>query len=431
VVLQPSTLISAPGPGVSACAAALLAAMTALAAAPPEHELTARVLAVGVRDIGGVRQVGAFHAGGPMASNPQFMLQTRPGRVLEPNRLLVASGFNFGAPAAHPQQAPGSILSIDPAAAQTIVVAPGFARDGAVPQGHAALQLFSAQSPAFLNRVHNPRARTADEPAVANPRYISINNAFGRPWFASSPHGPGGPGTSSVLDPDGRPLANAPSADAGGVFSGARSNRQQLAVAPPWSRPPGFFDRWLRYRASAQLTPGGLARGAVGTAFLGAAPDTTGFAVFAVVQSDGSVVQVHVQDGVDGLAPPGTLAPVDDRVALAGVAFNWVPDRALFIADRAHDRVAVLDLGDDGRHFTLKGVRHLRAPQLRAPVDLAAAVPEVANPRLASHTTLAAGSDLYVANRGDGSLLRLATDGRVVARSRVRIEGLGLLGGVR
>ncbi len=399
-------------------------------AAVPNYVLQARVVAVGVRDIGGVRQVGFFHAGGPIPGNPEFLLKTRPGRVLDPGRILVASGSNFGAPLASSKQAPGSILSIDPQVASTVVVAHDFAADVVRANGnsaHPALQLFTAQSPAYANRVYNRGARTAGEPAVSNARYISINNAFGRPWFASSPFGAKGPGTSSVLDPDGRPLDNAPSDIAGGVFAGTITDRITTPIAPPRSRPPSILDKWLKYRASGQLTAGSLSHGAIGTAFLGASPDTTGFAVFALVLSDGSLVQVHVQDGVDGLAPPGTIGPLADDVSVAGMAFKWIPDRALFVADRARDRIAVLELTDDGRHFKLDRVRYLSAPEFKAPIDLAAAVPEVANPRFSSHTTLAANSDLFVANRRDGSLLRVSPEGTVLARAQVQVAGFGVV----
>ena len=297
----------------------------------PSYVLQARVVAVGVRDIGGVRQVGSFHAGGPIAGNPEFLLKTRPGRVLDPGRILIASGSNFGAPLGSTKHAPGSILSIDPQTASTVVVAHDFAANVGRANGNSAnpaLQLFTAQSPDVANRVYNRGARTADEPAVSNARYISIDNAFGRPWFASSPFGANGPGASSVLDPDGRPLDNAPSDIAGGVFAGTITDRTMTPIAPPRSRPPSIIDKWLKYRATGQLTAGSLSHGAIGTAFLGASPDTTGFAVFALALSDGSLVQVHVQDGVDGLAPPGTIAPLADAVSVAGMAFKWIPDRA-------------------------------------------------------------------------------------------------------
>ena len=95
--------------------------------AVPNYVLQARVVAVGVRDVGGVREIGFFHAGGPIASNPEFLLKTRPGRVLDPGRILVATGSNFGAALASSKHAPGSILSIDPQTANAVVVAHDFA----------------------------------------------------------------------------------------------------------------------------------------------------------------------------------------------------------------------------------------------------------------------------------------------------------------
>ena len=57
------------------------------------------------------------------------------------------------------------------------------------------------------------------------------------------------------------------------------------------------------------------------------------------------------------------------------------------------------------------------------PVDLAPVVPEVVNPAFSSNTTLAGASDLYVANRGDGTIVRLRQDGSVVAARRIAIAG--------
>src|SRR5262249_38599395 len=42
------------------------------------------------------------------------------------------------------------------------------------------VQMYSAQSPAFLNGVNNPSAVTANFTGVSNPLGVSINNAFGR-----------------------------------------------------------------------------------------------------------------------------------------------------------------------------------------------------------------------------------------------------------
>jgi hypothetical protein len=412
--LSPALFRKGRGRGPVSCVAAgriALALLTALPAAaappPPLWTLQARIVATGLGSAHGIRQVGRFHAGGPFASNPEFLMQTQAGHVLDPQRLLVAV-----------DEGGGMLLSIDPAANGLVVPRGLSPRRGPV---GAPLQVYSTRL--ALNSARNAGAVTAAEPAVASPRYVSINNAFGRPWIANAPAGLRGDGTESVTDPDGAPLANAPSDAAGGVFAGARTPRTSVAKAVR----SGWLASLLNRRASPQLTPGDLGRGAFGTALLGTSPDGSGFAVFAVVTGRGAVVQVHVQDGVDGLAPPGTIAVGDGDPGVIGIAFQWSPDRALFVADARRDRIAVLHLGDDTRQFVLQRVDRIASPWLHEPVDLAPALPETANPRFSSHTTLAGGADLLVANRGDGTLLRIGPDGRALARGRIlRPDGAAL-----
>ncbi len=394
----------------------------------PTWPLRARVVAEGMGQAFGIRQVGRFHSGGPFASNPEFLLQTQPGHALDPQRVLVAVAGNLGAPSGNGRHATGALVSIDTSAATSdrplAVPADLAARR---PVAGDAVQLYSVQSARHLNRQHNRGARTADFGGVSGPRYVSINNAFGRPWVANAPYGLQGAGSESVLDPDGAPLANAPSDTAGGVFVGAQSAR----VSVPRAVRSGWFASLLNRRDSGQLTAGAIDNGALGTALLGSSPDGSGFAVFAVVTGSGAVVQVHVQDGVDGLAPPGTIDVGRDDPGVIGIAFKWSPDRALFVADARGDRITVLHLGDDSAHFKLQRVSHLASPWLKRPVDLAACVPEIANPRFASHTTLAGGSDLYVVNRGDGSVLRMRQDGSVVARAPIAWPDGQAVGGGR
>jgi hypothetical protein len=415
----------------SACLAllALVVFGPALAAEPPATgtwRLQARVVAVGLPGVAGVRQIGRFHRGGPIPANPEFLLSTAKGRVLDPERIMVAVEHNFGAPLGDRTHAAGSVLSIDPRGG-TLVVPQAFAAAGGRSEAAGGrILLYTAQSPAFQNRYYNSRARTADFTAASGPRYLSINNAFGRPWIANAPLGLHGDGSVTVVDPDGRPLDNAPTATAGGVFAGRATDRE-LALERQLT---GWISRVLSYRTSGQLTPGSLTYAALGTAFLGPSPDGSGFAVFAVVTSDGAVIQVHVQDGVDGLASPGTIRPIgiEDDPGVIGIAFKWNPHRMLYIADAAQDRLVVLHLEDDGRHFKVANTTMIVSPALKRPIDLAAALPEIANPGFSSHTTLAGGSDLYVANRGDGSLLRMSQGGRVLARAQVEVPGLGVLG---
>jgi hypothetical protein len=336
--------------------------------------------------------------------------------VLDPTRLLVASTSNFGAPLARADWSPGAILSIATDRRGALAVPADFAAAGAQPSTlGGAVQLYTAQAPAFLNRPSAKRSPTAGMPAVSNPLGISVNNAFGRPWVANAPlAGGASTGAETVLDPDGRPLADPPSERAGGVFAGALTNR------------------------TPQRRGGSLLAGAVGNALLGASPDASNRAVFAVASADGALAQVHVEDGVDGLAPPGTLAPIaaaqlaatdpSDPPLRAGMVFNWVPDRFLYVADPGNDAILQLHLDDDFHVFRVVGTRRLRSASLHTPVDLAPAVPEIANPAFASNTTAAGGADLYVANRGSGTIVRVRQDGRVVAVARIAVAGQGVVG---
>ncbi|MEA2190561.1 MAG: hypothetical protein QOI73_682 [Solirubrobacteraceae bacterium] len=375
--------------------------------------LAARVLAAGIPGAGALSPVGAFHPGGPIHDTRSFAATTRRGKVLDPARLLVASSSNFGAPLARPDWSPGAILSLATDARAVLRVPPNFAESGVLPsalQGDA--QLYSAQAPSFLNRVPDSGSPTAGMPAVSNPLGISVNNGFGRPWVANAPAPAGAEiGVETVLDPDGRPLADPPSEHAGGVFAGDLTNR------------------------SPQRRPGALLAGAIGNALLGASPDATNRAVFAVATADGALAQVHVEDGVDGLAPPGTLAPLatgrPGAPTRTGMVFNWVPDRFLYVADAGNDALLQLHLDDDFRIFEVVETRRLASRYFSMPVDIAPAVPEIANPAFSSNTTAAGGADLYVANRGSGTIVRVRQDGGIVAVARPVLPGLGAVGAGR
>jgi hypothetical protein len=93
------------------------------------------VVAVGIPGAAGVREVGMFHSGGPMPGNPEFLMPTRAGRMLDPERVLVASASNFGAPLADATQAPGSVLSIDPRTAAPLAIPDRFAAAGPAERG--------------------------------------------------------------------------------------------------------------------------------------------------------------------------------------------------------------------------------------------------------------------------------------------------------
>jgi hypothetical protein len=360
-----------------------------------EESLMGRIVAVGIPGASAISPVGIFLAGGPIHDNPTFAAYTLPGRILDPKRILVGSRSNFGAPVANPGQQEGAFLSIDPWSAKALVIPPDFAA-----------------------------AVTAGFTGVSNPLGFSINNAFGRLWPANSPTGLYGIGTSTILDPTGIPLANAPNPIAGGVFAGN-----------------------LTPRLPNQILPGELNRAAVGTAFLGRSPDGSMKAVFSVVIADGSIVQANTLKAVDGLAPVGTVSPLlgrrwdddddDGRGASPrlGVILNYSPTRILYVSEPFQNTIAALDLTDDGVIFRVAQVRRLRAKELNQPVDLAPATNETSDPNWSSNTTLDVGADFYVANRGNNTIVRLRQDGTVVAVRRVvladnRPLGNGRLNGI-
>src|SRR5437763_11752065 len=68
--------------------------------------LDGRVIAVGIPGASAISPVGTFLSGGPIRDKPEFALYTQPGRVLDPDRILLASASKFTAPHAQRAQAP-------------------------------------------------------------------------------------------------------------------------------------------------------------------------------------------------------------------------------------------------------------------------------------------------------------------------------------
>jgi hypothetical protein len=387
--------------------------------------IAGRVIAFGIPGASAVSPVGTFLPGGPIHDNPTLAAFTQPGRVLDPTRLMVGSTSNFGAVKANADQAEGSFLSIDPAS-QELAVPGAFASAG--DQASAlggAVQMYSAQSPFWRNSQYNPGAITANQTGVSDPLGISINNAFGRLWPANAPFGLAGPGTSSIDDPDGRPLKGAPNTTTGGVYFGDLTGRQPV-----------------------QIIQGALRKGAVGTAFLGRSPDGSGRAVFAVVVADGSIVQEHTAKALDGLAPVDTVQALAGHswsdVALEdegdhpelrptprlGAIVNYEPTRILYVSQPFDDSIMAIDLTVGGpagdEVFVPSGSRLIRSPALNEPVDLAPVEIETEDPNWASNTTMEEETDFYVCNRGDNTIVRMRQDGTVVAVREVRFGARSL-----
>ena len=374
-----------------------------------------RVIAFGIPGASAVSPIGTFLPGGPIHDNPTLAAFTQPGRVLDPIRIIVGSRSNFGAPIANPDQAAGALLSIDPGEAELAVPAT-FASSG--DQASAlggAVQMYSAQSPTWRNGFYNPNAVTADQTAVSNPIGLSINNAFGRLWPANAPFGLDGPGSSTIDDPDGRPLKGAPNTRTGGVYFGDLTGRQP-----------------------AQIIPGALAKAAVGTAFLGRSPDGSGRAVFCVVVADGSIVQEHTGKALDGLAPAGIVGPLsggsraEERgerrfTPRLGAIINYTPVLILYVSQPFDDSIKAINLeigGPAGNEvFVPTTSRAIRSQTLDIPVDLAPVHIESEDLNWSSNTTMESDSDFYVCNAGNDTIVRMRQDGTAVARCRVWARG--------
>jgi hypothetical protein len=387
----------------------------------------ARIVAVGIPGASAIAQVGTFLNVAPpgACANPiptKFPSFILPGKILHSVRLLVGSQSNFGAPPAIGVGRDGSFLSIDPGGSAVLDVPPDFAAsDTQASTLGGAVQMFSANSPHWLNGINNPGAATAAYTGVSNPLGLSNNNAFGRIWPANAPFGADGVGSSSILDPTGLPLAGAPSPVIGGVYVGSLTNRNVVAVP-----------------AQPQVIKGSLAAGAVGTALLGPSPDGTCKAVFIVVTADGAIVQEHTVKGLDGLAPAGTIAPLEGehlghggaepRLGVVMNPYNLPAGtvRQLFISEPFRDRIAVVNIVVVGttpnQVFGLGTVSHISSPRLKAPIDLAPVQRDADNVSWASNSTLDDGSDIYVANRGNNSIVRMRQDGTVVAARHVDLD---------
>jgi len=281
--------------------------------------------------------------------------------------------------------------------------------------------MYSANSSNWANGKSNPGASTASYTGVSNPLGLSNNNAFGRLWPANAPFGDRGLGSSSILDPDGRPLKGAPSPVIGGVYAGDLTNRDKVAVPQ-----------------QPQVIPGSLSTGAVGTAFLGPSPDGTCRAVFAVVTADGAIVQEHTQKGLDGIASAGTVKPllgrswdppkqgVEPRLGVLMNPYTATQFAAwqLFVSEPFNNTIAVVNLKVVGsalnQVFGLDSITRISSPSLNLPVDLAPVKRDADSSTWASNTTLDEDSDFYVANRGNNTIVRMSQGGTVIAVRAVR-----------
>lgn len=402
--------------------------------------VSAKVIATNIPYPSALSQVGTFlddlracNEGPIPVYFPEYSV---PGAVVDPSRILVCNKSNFGAPLADNNGIEGSILSINPNASHILKVPPHFAKSGTQASVLGGdVQMFSANSPSFLNSVNNPNANTAKFTGVGNPLGLSNNNAFGRIWPCSAPFGFKHAGTSSILDPTGLPLANPPNPLIGGVYLGCLTNRNRVTTATEPLVYPGH---------QTQIIPGSLKTGALGIAFLGNSGDYACKATFAIVTADGAIIQAHTAFGVDGIAPVGTIQPLigkkwkhfKDLSLRQGMLMNPfnLPQgivRQLFISEPGSNTIAVVDLElfttiPDGFHtvFKMSAIRRLHSSALDRPIDMSPIKRNTDDPRFASNTTLDKGSDMYIANAGNNTIVRMDQNGDVIAIRKVHINGV-------
>jgi DNA-binding beta-propeller fold protein YncE len=162
------------------------------------------------------------------------------------------------------------------------------------------------------------------------------------------------------------------------------------------------------------------------------------------VTADGAIVQEHTAKGLDGLAPAKTVhsivgrsfdPPSDTIEPRFGVIMNPYTQppvvRQLFVSEPFSNTIAVINLVIDVTKptvFSLGSVTRISDASLNLPVDLAPAQRDTDDPKWASNTTLDKGSDFYVANRGDNTIVRMKQDGAVVAIRSVEVHGRPLRG---
>jgi DNA-binding beta-propeller fold protein YncE len=101
--------------------------------------------------------------------------------------------------------------------------------------------------------------------------------------------------------------------------------------------------------------------------------------------------------------------------------------RQLFVSEPFNNTIAVINLvifGNDPSNlvFGLGSVSRISSDLLNLPVDLAAVQRDTENFNWAGNATLDQGSDFYVANHGNNTIVRMRQDGTAVAVRRVSVD---------
>ena len=106
---------------------------------------------------------------------------------------------------------------------------------------------------------------------------------------------------------------------------------------------------------------------------------------------------------------------------------NPAPTLTLYVSQPFDNSIKVIDVdtgGPAGNEVFIPGAtRVLRSRALDQPVDLAPVSIETDNPNQSSNTTMKPGTDFYVCNRGNDTIVRMTQSGQLVAVRTVRADG--------
>jgi hypothetical protein len=115
---------------------------------------------------------------------------------------------------------------------------------------------------------------------------------------------------------------------------------------------------------------------------------------------------------------PGNVLP------RLGAIVNYEPQFTLYVSQPFRDSIKAINLttgGPTGNEVFMPDTsRVIRSSALDQPLDLAPVQIDTAHPDHASNTTMQPGTDFYVCNRGNDTIVRMRQDGTVVEVRRVR-----------
>lgn len=127
-----------------------------------------------------------------------------------------------------------------------------------------------------------------------------------------------------------------------------------------------------------------------------------------------------------------TLQKTLPRLGVLMNPYNLPPGvvRQLFISEPFTNTIALVDLIayttiPDGFHTVYKmgAIRRFHSSAFDHPIDMSPTKRNSDDSRWASNTTLDEGSDIYVANRGNNTIVRMDQKGRAIAIQKVHIKG--------